>query len=52
MDRNGRIFARAVLDAGGSLAVVVPAAEYRESLPADHHPVYDALIRPDGARRD
>ena len=43
-DGADSIFAQAVLDTGGSLAVVVPAAEYRDGLPADHHPVYDALI--------
>jgi hypothetical protein len=43
-DGADAIFAQAVLDAGGALAVVVPAAEYRDSLPAEHHPVYDALI--------
>ena len=43
-DGADSIFAQAVLDAGGSLAVVVPAAEYRDGLPAEHHLVYDALI--------
>ncbi|MEV7285069.1 hypothetical protein AB0O01_11005 [Streptomyces sp. NPDC093252] len=38
-------FAEAVLEHGGSLEVVVPAAEYREGLPEWHHPVYDALYR-------
>ncbi|WP_020670702.1 hypothetical protein [Amycolatopsis nigrescens] len=37
-------FARAVLDAGGELIVVVPATTYRDGLPADHHPIYDALM--------
>ncbi|MER6527946.1 hypothetical protein [Streptomyces sp. NPDC001508] len=36
-------FAEAVLKRGGRLEVVVPAAEYRESLPEWHHPVYDEL---------
>ncbi|WP_037577625.1 hypothetical protein [Phaeacidiphilus oryzae] len=36
-------FARAVLDHGGSLEVVVPAGEYRAGLPTWHHPEYDAL---------
>ncbi|MET8830949.1 hypothetical protein ABZX40_29115 [Streptomyces sp. NPDC004610] len=38
-------FAEAVLEHGGSLEVVVPAAEYREGLPEWHHPVYDVLYR-------
>jgi hypothetical protein len=38
-------FAEAVLDHGGRLEVVVPAVEYRDSLPEWHHPVYDQLIR-------
>lgn len=36
-------FAEAVLKRGGRLEVVVPAAEYRESLPEWHHAVYDEL---------
>ncbi|MER5214888.1 hypothetical protein ABT063_31145 [Streptomyces sp. NPDC002838] len=36
-------FAQAVLEHGGQLEVVVPATEYRESLPEWHHPVYDEL---------
>lgn len=43
-DGADSIFAQAVLDASGSLVVVVPAAEYRDGLPAEHHPTYDALI--------
>lgn len=43
-DGADSIFAQAVLDASGSLVVVVPAAEYRDGLPAEHHPGYDALI--------
>lgn len=38
-------FARTVLDQGGSLEVVLPAAEYREDLPEWHHETYDALLR-------
>ena len=38
-------FASAVLKHGGSLEVVVPAEQYRESLPEDHWPVYDELMR-------
>ncbi|MFC5220005.1 hypothetical protein [Streptomyces coerulescens] len=37
-------FADSVLKHGGRLEVVVPAAEYRESLPEWHHPTYDALM--------
>ena len=38
-------FARAVLEHGGSLEIVVPAANYRASLPDWHHAVYDDLVR-------
>jgi hypothetical protein len=38
------LFADAVLDAGGSLVVVVPARGYRAALPAAHQPVFDALL--------
>lgn len=37
-------FAQTVLAHGGRLEVVIPAAEYRESLPDWHHPVYDELM--------
>ncbi|MET8287890.1 hypothetical protein ABZV80_21905 [Streptomyces sp. NPDC005132] len=37
-------FAQAVLDHGGRLEAVIPAAEYRETLPDWHHPVYDELM--------
>jgi len=37
-------FAEAVLDHGGRVEVVVPAAEYRDGLPHWHHPTYDRLI--------
>lgn len=43
-DGADTIFARAVLDAGGRLEVIVPAAQYREGLPAEHWPTYDALL--------
>jgi hypothetical protein len=36
-------FAEAVLDHGGRIEAVVPAAEYRDSLPHGHHPTYDRL---------
>jgi hypothetical protein len=38
-------FAEAVLKHGGSLEVVVPAEQYRESLPESHWPIYDELMR-------
>ncbi|WP_406451252.1 hypothetical protein OG782_15375 [Streptomyces sp. NBC_00876] len=37
-------FAQAVLAHGGRLDVVISSAEYRESLPDWHHPVYDELM--------
>ncbi|MER5943284.1 hypothetical protein ABT121_39035 [Streptomyces sp. NPDC001928] len=37
-------FAEAVLAAGGRLEVVIPATEYRDSLPEWHHATYDALM--------
>jgi hypothetical protein len=43
-DGADQIFARAVLDAGGSLKVIVPAAKYRDGLPAECHAEYDELI--------
>ena len=43
-DGADQVFARAVADLGGTLEVVVPAAEYRAGLPADSHPEYDALF--------
>ena len=38
-------WAEAVISAGGRVEVVVPAAEYRESLPTWHHPAYDDLMK-------
>lgn len=43
-DGADSLFALAVLDAGASLVVVVPARQYRESLPASHHTTYDELL--------
>ncbi|UED86429.1 hypothetical protein [Streptomyces profundus] len=37
-------FARAVLDRGGRIEVVIPAAAYREGLPMWHHAEYDGLL--------
>ncbi|MES4901569.1 MULTISPECIES: hypothetical protein [unclassified Streptomyces] len=38
-------FAEMVLDAGGQLEVVLPAEQYREGLPEEHHRIYDELMR-------
>ncbi|MFI9558479.1 hypothetical protein [Nonomuraea endophytica] len=43
-DGADQIFARAVLDLGGGLEVVVPAERYRESLPGEVHALYDELL--------
>jgi hypothetical protein len=43
-DGADALFARAILDQGGMLHVIVPAQQYREGLPAEHHAAYDALI--------
>lgn len=43
-DGADQIFARAVLDAGGKLEVVVPAARYRDALPEEAHQEYDELL--------
>jgi hypothetical protein len=43
-DGADQLFARAVLDAGGALAVFVPATRYRAGLPDEAKPRYDALI--------
>jgi hypothetical protein len=43
-DGADALFAEAVLDRGGRLAVVVPAVEYRDALPAKHHATYDRLL--------
>jgi hypothetical protein len=43
-DGADQLFARAVLDAGGQLEVIVPAARYRDDLPASAHAAYDALL--------
>ncbi|SOD64030.1 hypothetical protein SAMN06297387_1149 [Streptomyces zhaozhouensis] len=37
-------FARAVLDLGGTIEVVIPAETYRAGLPRWHHPEYDSLL--------
>ncbi|MEV4648307.1 hypothetical protein [Saccharopolyspora sp. NPDC049357] len=43
-DGADSLFAQAVLDHGGKLVVIIPATRYRDGLPEEHHPVYDALI--------
>jgi hypothetical protein len=43
-DGADSLFARAVLDAGGSLVVIIPAEQYRDGLPSEHHPTYDTLL--------
>ncbi|KAK1180694.1 hypothetical protein B7755_022635 [Streptomyces sp. NBS 14/10] len=37
--------AEMVLEAGGTLEVVVPAEQYRDGLPEEHHQSYDELLR-------
>ena len=43
-DGADALFARAILDHGGALHVIVPARKYRDGLPEEHHATYDALI--------
>ncbi|MFY1690082.1 hypothetical protein [Plantactinospora sp. WMMB782] len=43
-DGADQIFARAVLDRGGSLEAVVPADEYRDGLPENARAEYDELF--------
>jgi hypothetical protein len=43
-DGADQLFAQAVLDAGGRLEVIVPAAQYRDRLPASAHAGYDSLL--------
>ncbi|AHH95034.1 hypothetical protein GCM10010174_56990 [Kutzneria viridogrisea] len=43
-DGADALFAQAVLDSGGDLVAVLPARGYRERLPADYHPTFDALL--------
>jgi hypothetical protein len=43
-DGADQIFARAVSDLGGTLEAVIPAAEYRNGLPADSQREYDDLL--------
>jgi hypothetical protein len=43
-DGADTIFAQAVLDESGDIEVIIPAVQYREDLPAEHHPAYDELL--------
>jgi hypothetical protein len=43
-DGADQLFAQAVLDAGGQLEVIVPAARYRDGLPESARGTYDALL--------
>jgi hypothetical protein len=43
-DGTDQIFARAVLDAGGQLEVIIPAAQHRDGLPETAHAGYDSLL--------
>jgi hypothetical protein len=43
-DGADALFAQAVLDLGGTLRVIIPAAKYREGFPDEYHPVFDALL--------
>jgi hypothetical protein len=43
-DGADSLFAQAVLDAGGALVVIIPAQEYRDGLPAEHHATYESLL--------
>jgi hypothetical protein len=43
-DGADQIFARAVLDLGGSLEAVVPAGKYRAGLPPEARPEFDRLL--------
>lgn len=43
-DGADQLFAEAVVDAEGSLVVVVPAEEYRDDLPDSCHKAYDRLL--------
>lgn len=43
-DGADTLFARAILDHGGTLHVIVPAHKHRDGLPEDHHATYDVLI--------
>lgn len=43
-DGADQLFVRTVLDQGGQVEVIVPAAQYRDGLPAQSHAAYDHLL--------
>ena len=43
-DGADQLFAQAVLDTGGQLDVIIPAARYRDGLPESAHASYDRLL--------
>jgi hypothetical protein len=43
-DGADQIFARAIVDLGGKLEVIIPAEEYRAGLPVEAHAEYDGLL--------
>ena len=43
-DGADQLFARAVLDLGGTLEVIIPAEQYRDGLPDSTHAAYDDLL--------
>jgi hypothetical protein len=43
-DGADQIFARAVVNLGGTFEVIIPAEEYRSGLPAEAHAEYDDLL--------
>lgn len=43
-DGADSLFAEAVLDHGGVIEVIIPATQYRDHLPAEHHSRYDHLL--------
>jgi hypothetical protein len=43
-DGADQLFAQAVLDSGGELEVIDPAAQYRNELPESVHATYDKLL--------
>ena len=43
-DGADQLFARAVLDLGGTLEVIIPAEQYRDGLPDSTHAGYDDLL--------
>ena len=43
-DGADQIFARAVIDLGGTLEVIIPAKQYRSGLPAEAYAEYDDLL--------